>query len=146
VVVVIDANIIISASLKIKGRIAELIFNYSSTINYVVPAFILSEIKENEEKICTAGKISKIEFNQNLAVLLTKLLLINDDEISDATFKKSFDLTKSIDPNDTIYIALAISLNALFWTGDLKLLRGLKRKGFAHIITTLDFEQILKGI
>jgi predicted nucleic acid-binding protein len=145
-VVVIDANIIISACLKIKGRIADLIFNYSSTINYVVPAFILSEIKENEEKICTSDKISKTEFNQNLALLLTKLLLINDNLITDAIFQKSFDLTKSIDPNDTIYIALAISLDALFWTGDLKLLRGLKRKGFPHIITTLDFEQILKGI
>ncbi len=111
-----------------------------------MPAFILSEIKENEEKICNSNKISKNEFNQNLLLLLTKLMLINDDEIIDATFKNAFELTKSIDPNDTIYIALAISLDALFWTGDLKLLRGLKRKGFQHIITTLDFEQILKGL
>ncbi len=145
-VVVIDANIIISACLKINGRIAKLIFNYSSNINYVVPSFILSEIKENEEKICSSNKISKNEFNQNLLLLLTRLLLINDDKITDATFQNAFELTKSIDPNDTIYIALAISLDALFWTGDLKLLKGLKRKGFHHIITTLDFEQILKGL
>lgn len=110
-VVVIEANIIISACLKINGCIAKLIFNYSSNINYIVPAFILSEIKENEEKICNSNKISKNEFNQNLLLLLTKLMLINDDEIIDATFKNAFELTKSIDPNDTIYIALAISLD-----------------------------------
>lgn len=145
-VVVIDANILISACLKINGRIAELIFSYSSTVSYVIPAFILSEIKENETKICNSNKISNTEFNQNLHVLLRKLLLISDDEIPDDLFKTSFELTKSIDPKDTIYVALAVSLDALFWTGDLKLLRGLKRKGFDQIITTLDFEQILKGI
>ena len=73
-------------------------------------------------------------------------MLIDDDEISDTIFKKAFDLTKIIDTKDTIYIALAISFDALFWTGDLKLLRALKRKGYNQIITSSDFGLILKGL
>lgn len=145
-VVVIDASILISATLNLDGKIANLIFSNSSSINFVVPAFVLTELKAHEARICQENKISTDTFNQNILLLLTKLLIINDDEISDSLFKKAFELTKKIDPNDTIYIALAIALDALFWTGDLKLLRGLKRKGFNQIITTLDFQQILKGL
>jgi predicted nucleic acid-binding protein len=145
-VVVTDANILISASLNLNGKIANLIFSNSSKINFVTPAFIQYEIKENEAKICSQNRISKAEFNQNIILLLTKILLIKDDEISEEIFKDAFGLTKHIDPADTIYTALAISLDALLWTGDLKLLRGLKKKGFRHIITTSDLEQIVKGL
>ena len=146
-VVVVDANILISAALNLDEKIATLIFsNSSSTINFVVPAFVLGELKEYEIRICKENKISITAFNQNILLLLTKFLVINDDEISDRVFKKAFELTKQIDPKDTIYIALAISLDALLWTGDLKLLRGLKRKGFNYIITTTDFQQLLKGL
>ncbi len=145
-VVVVDANILISACLKINGRLANLIFSNTSKINFVIPEFVLSEIKENEAKIYNSGKIARSEFNQNLLFILSELLIIKDDEITDSIFKQSFELTKNIDPKDTIFIALAISLDALLWTGDLKLLHGVKKKGFNKIITTLDFEQILKGL
>ncbi len=145
-VAVVDANILISATLNLNGKIANLIFSNSSAVDFIVPAFIQTELKENEIKICTENKISIAEFNQNILLLLTQLLIINDDEISDATFKKAFDLTRNIDPKDTIYIALAISLDALFLTGDLKLLRALKRKGFNQLITPSDFKRIVKGL
>ncbi|MBP6431647.1 MAG: hypothetical protein KA319_07770 [Ferruginibacter sp.] len=145
-VVVIDANILISASLNLKGKIANIIFTNSAKANFVVPTFILAELKENEVKICKESKLTTNEFNKNLLLLLSKIMVINDDEISNSLFKKAFELTKLIDPKDTIYIAMAIALNALVWTGDLKLLKALKRKGYNHIITTADFQQILKGI
>lgn len=145
-VVVLDANILISATLNLNGEIANLIFSNSSAVDFIVPAFIQTELKENEIRICTKNKISIAEFNQNILLLLTQLLIINDDEISDAIFKKAFELTRNIDPKDTIYIALAISLDALFLTGDLKLLRALKHKGFNQLITPSDFKRIVKGL
>ena len=74
------------------------------------------------------------------------MLLIKDEDISNEIFKQAFDVTENIDPKDTIYLAPAISLDALFCTGDFKLLRGLKWKGFNQIITTLNFELVLKGL
>jgi len=145
-VVVIDANILISASLNLNGKMANLIFSNSSKINFVTPVFVQYEIKENETRICSRNRISKDEFNQNIILLLTKILLFNDDEIPEEIFKDAYGLTKHIDPADTIYTALAISLGALLWTGNLKLLRGLKKNGFRHIITTSDLEQIVKGL
>ncbi|WP_462249517.1 PIN domain-containing protein [Ferruginibacter sp.] len=145
-VVIVDANILISAILNINGRIADLIFSNSSTIDFVVPAFIQTELKAKQKKICSENNITTGQFNQNALLLLTQILIINDDEISDAMFEKAFELTKNIDPKDTIYVALAISLDALFLTGDLKLIRALNRKGFSHLITPTDFQRILKGL
>lgn len=145
-VVVVDANILISAALTPNGHIADLFFSNSSKIQFIAPAFILEEIKANETIICIKIKRSISDFKQHLQVILSKTILIDEDEISDKIFKKAFDLTKTIDPKDTIYIALAISFDALCWTGDLKLLRVLKRKNYNQIITTQDLEQILKGL
>ena len=145
-VVVIDANILISACLKIHGRLANLILSNASKISFVIPEYVLLEISENEAKILKSAKLSRSEFNENLLLRLQELLIIKDEEITDKIFKQSFDLTKSIDPKDTIFIAFAISLDALFWSVDLKLLRGLKKKKFNTIITTSDFENILKGL
>jgi predicted nucleic acid-binding protein len=145
-VVVIDANILISATLTPEGLIADLIFSNSSKVQFIAPAFILEETKANETRICIKNNRSISDFKQNLQLVLSQIMLIDDDEISDKIFKKAFDLTKTIDPKDALYIALAISFDALFWTGDLKLLRVLKRKGYNQIITTQDFEFILKGL
>ena len=38
---------------------------------------------------------------------------------------------KEIDEDDTPFIALTLELNALFWTGDRRLKRNLKERGFA---------------
>ena len=143
---VIDANILISACLKINDRLANLILSNTSKISFVIPEYVLLEISENEAKILKSAKLSRSEFNENLLLLLQELLIIKDEEITDAIFKQSFDLTKSIDPKDIIFVALTISLDALFWSVDLKLLHGLKKKNFNKIITTYDFENILKGL
>ena len=145
-VVVIDANLLISAALTPRGIIADFIFSNSYKVQFIAPTFILAETKVNEIRICAKNKIDISDFRQNLQFVLSKILLIDDDEISNTIFKKAFDLTKIIDPKDTIYLALAISFHALFWTGDLKLLRALKRKGYNQIITTSDLELILKGL
>ncbi len=145
-VVVVDANVLISAALTPEGHIADIVFSNSAKAQFIAPAFILVETIAQEARICGKNKINLSEFKQNLQYLLSQIILIEDDEISDEIFIKAFELTKSVDTKDAIYIALAISMDALLWTGDLKLLRALKRKGYNQIITTADFELILKGL
>lgn len=145
-VVVIDANLVIGAILTPRGIIADFIFSNFYKIQFIAPAFILAEIKANEIRICAKNKIDLSDFRQNLQFILTKIMLIDDEDISDKVFKKAFNLTETIDTKDTIYVALGISFDALLWTGDLKLLRALKRKGYNQIITTSDFKLILKGL
>lgn len=145
-VVITDANILISASSNLKGNLAQLLVNNSSFIDFVSPEFVLTEIKANEQKICSAAKISVEQLNLNLQILLSLLLILNDDEIEEHYFKRAYGVTSGIDVFDTIYVAFAIAPDALLWTGDLKLYKGLRRKGFVNIVTTAEMNQIIKGL
>ena len=50
-VVVIDANLVISAILTPRGIVADFIFSNFYKVQFIAPAFILAEIECNEIKI-----------------------------------------------------------------------------------------------
>jgi predicted nucleic acid-binding protein len=52
-------------------------------------------------------------------------------------------LVKNIDKKDLLFVALSIQTGFKLWTGDKKLMEGLKRKGFN---LTIDTRQLLKQI
>ena len=145
-VVIVDANILLSAISNFKKTLFNLITEVSPSIDFVVPEFVFNEIKNNEQKVSISTKSSVEKMRQNLSLLLQHILIIKDDDVVESYFKKAYEITYSIDSNDTIYVAFAISLDALLWTGDLKLYRGLRRKGFTNIVTTAQLKEIIKGI
>lgn len=63
------------------------------------------------------------------------------ENIEPKTWKIARDLVKSINDYDAPFIALSLELKAPLWTGDKKLINGLKRKDFDFI---LDTNSILK--
>lgn len=73
-------------------------------------------------------------------------MVFSDDLIDDESLDKAFTLTKNIDEKDTIYVAFAIALDALFWTGDVKLKNALGKKGFTNSVSTKQLNEIIKGL
>jgi predicted nucleic acid-binding protein len=49
--------------------------------------------------------------------------------------QKAFDLCRSVDVKDTIFVALTLELDAVLWTGDKKLKQSLLEKGFTRLFT-----------
>ena len=145
-VVVVDANILIQCIINIKGNTAALILKNSSYIDFIVPEFILKEIKGKESKIYSSSNLRKPGFNQNLQLLFDHLIVFKDDEVSEIIFKKAYEMVKDIDIDDVIYIAFAIALESLLWTDDFKLLKAMRRKGFNSIVMTKEFKEIIKGL
>jgi len=145
-VVVVDANILIQCIINIKGNTAALILKNSSYIDFIVPEFILKEIKGKESKIYSSSNLRKPGFNQNLQLLFDHLIVFKDDEVSEIIFKKAYKMVKDIDIDDVIYIAFAIALESLLWTDDFKLLKAMRRKGFNSIVMTKEFKEIIKGL
>lgn len=56
--------------------------------------------------------------------------------IPDKCLHEVDNLVIDIDENDVLFVALANHINAQLWTGDKKLAKGLKRKGYSKIIST----------
>lgn len=126
--VIVDTNVIFSALLKKESKIKEVLSN--TQYNFCAPNFLVVEIFKHHDKIIRRSKASEEEVTELLALILSKVKFINDELNERATFFKAYEFCKDVDEKDTPFIALTLQLSGTFWTGDLKLKKGLSGKGF----------------
>jgi len=60
--------------------------------------------------------------------------LLNHSIIPSEIYKNAELLCQDIDIDDTIFVAVSGFTKGILWTGDLKLLNGLTKKGFENLI------------
>ncbi len=144
--VIIDTNILISACLNIESEIFKILNTLSQTIDFVIPDYALEEIEKHKFSICKDTGRDIIIFNKLLTQCCTNGIIIAVKELSAEKFILAEQLTRNIDINDKVFVAFSIAFDALIWTGDLKLSRGLKRIGFKNIISTKELKDIIKGL
>ena len=89
-------------------------------------AFLNEEIEAHQDRILSISQYSSNQFRGIYHSILKKITFIEDILISDEVIKSLLELTRQIDENDTIFVALAMQLDAKLWTGDMKLIKGLK--------------------
>ena len=132
--VVVDTNIVFSILLKNKSRERDFLF-LSDNVEFLTCRFMFIELFKYKNKIV---KYSHLTENEILSILydISKIIeFYNEDLISDNSRAKAFELCKDIDEKDTPFVALSLELNAYLWTGDKKLINGLKSKGFDKFIS-----------
>ena len=144
--IIVDTNIIISASLNARGELFQILTNTYPGLDFATPDFALKEIVKHQTEICKKLKRSLLLFQNNLSVLLNHLIILPDEDLTKINMQEAETLTAGIDINDTIFVAFAMALDSLLWTGDLKLYKALRRKSFTNVIITKELKQILKGL
>jgi len=135
---VIDTNILISALINPKSKIANLILKESETLELFTPHYLFSEIIDKTDKILKITNYSNSDFRDLLQIFIKRISLIDEDVISTKVWEAAYELTSTVDENDVAFVALAIHLDAFLWTGDLKLYRGLMKKGFNQLKLTKE--------
>jgi predicted nucleic acid-binding protein len=145
-IVIVDANVIISGIIKPFGTIPKILLQKNNAIDFVLPEYALGEIVAHQKKICKAAGISSEELSALLTGLLVNVLLYSTESIDNKTLKQAENIARPVDVNDTVYVAFSIAFGAMLWTGDLKLYRSLRRNGFMNIITTKELSEIIKGL
>ena len=75
--------------------------------------------------------------------LFERVTVIPNDPIAPSLWEKAADLVKGVDERDDHYVALALHLRCPLWTGDKKLIAGLRKKGFKLLITTEELRKKL---
>lgn len=138
--VVIDTNIIFSGLLNPNGKIADLLINSSNTFEFYSPTFILDELDTHQDKLLKISHLTEKDLKFLKRILLSNVTLIDVYNIPLKIRQIAFDITKEIDEKDTPFVALSIELNCGLWTGDKKLITGLRKNG---IEMTFDTEAIL---
>ena len=145
-IVIVDTNILISACLKPEGKISRLLNTANNKIDFLIPEFALSELNDHLARITEQTNTDSDLFLLNLSVIVEKAVIYPDHSVSNQDLTSAEKLTKNIDIDDTIFVAFAIAMDSLLWTGDLKLYRALKKKKFNQVLLTRDLENIIKGL
>ena len=140
---VVDANILISCLIKTDGAVAALFLRPMSGIVFHAPELIRIEIALHRSKVARLTGYPEADVVEMDEVLLSKVHFVHESGIDAINWEKAFDLVKNIDEDDDQYVALALQLKCPLWTGDKKLMNGLRRKGFNLLITSEELGKAL---
>ncbi len=139
--IIVDTSIFISALINPKGIFAEILMNPSFQFENYSSYYLIIEIFKHKEKILKYSKLTENELIEQVYKLLKNVTLINENQIPKETWKKSFELTKNIDENDTAFVALTEFIDGKLWSFDKKLINGLKNKGYSKLIGTKELKE-----
>lgn len=132
--VVVDSNAVFIAILNSKSKIGRLLISGSRFFSYYSLGLLKQEITEHREKIIQVAGFTELQFQASFDLITAQIQFIDDVLLSEEGLKMAVDLVSDIDIEDAPFVAL----NNHLLTGDKKLIRGLKRKGYSRILTT-DF-------
>jgi len=139
-VFILDSNIIWSTAYNAKSDIGQFVISSSpSEVQFYAPEFLKEEIERHLPKIVKSSGQSEEEVRTIIQLAYGKIKFISDDQIPFEFYQKSVPFVRGIDMDDLVFVALAEYMNELFWTGDRKLIAGLRSRGYRNVV---DFSQV----
>ena len=115
----------------------------ANILNFTVVIFYVLNYLNTEKKILSHAKISEEELKELESLITHNINFINEILIPEKIIHSTELLLKDIDINDTTFVALTILLKAKLWSGDNKLVKGLRKKNFNNLISTNELYQLL---
>ncbi len=140
--IIVDTNIVFSALLNTDSRIGQILISGKNRFDFYAPAYIKFEIFKHKEKIKSIGNLTDDEFLEVYDLILKNITILNHSVIPTEIYKNAELLCRDINIDDTSFVAISIFTKGILWTGDLKLLTGLIKKGYKNLIKTNDLYQI----
>ena len=140
--IVVDTNIVFSAVLNTNSKIGRILTEGSVIFDIYSIHQLNEEIITHNNKIISLTNYSDEHLNETLELLTENITFIEIEKLSDNSVKRAFDLVQNVDINDLLFVALAIELDSKLWTGDKKLVNGLKNKDFNSFISTQELYQL----
>lgn len=144
--IIVDTNIVFSALLNSNSRIAKILLNSKEHFQFFTCNYLKTEIQRHQRKLLKATKLSEEDLNELEDIVTRKIMFIDERLIPQDILIKTETQLKTIDLNDTVFVALAKHLKGKLWTGDMQLYKGLKAKRFKDIILTSDLSLLLDDL
>lgn len=143
--IVVDTNIVFSAILNTNSKIARVLLQPKSRLNFYSTEQLSYEIEEHKGKIKKISNYSDYEIDRITTLITNKIRFINLKLIPKESYEFAESLTQDIDIDDTEFVALTEHIKGKLWSGDKELQRGLNKKGWNKFISTEElFERIIR--
>jgi len=140
--VVVDTNILFSAILSPKGKIHDLLLNSEREFSFFAPVFLIEDLDQHHSKLLKISGYTEDDVKFLKRTLFHHIEFIDPEIIQRESWIKGFEMTSDVDEKDTPFVALAIDLEGSLWTGDKKLIKGLRSKGVEWTLTTEELDQV----
>lgn len=140
--VVVDTNILFSAILSPKGKIHDLLLNSEREFTFYAPSFLIEELDQHHSKLLKISGYTEHDVKFLKRTLFHHIEFIDPEIIQRESWVKGFEMTSDVDEKDIPFVALAIELEGLLWTGDKKLIKGLRSKEVNWALTTEELDQV----
>lgn len=134
--IIIDSNVLFSALIK-DSITRRIILEYTGF--FLFPSFIFEEMEKHKEELLKKSKMNTKDFDMLLSILLQKVMIV-PTEVLYKHRKESYEIIKDIDPDDTLFIACALTYpDSLIWSDDKKL----RQQSKVRIINTAEMYNIV---
>lgn len=144
--IVVDTNIVFSALLNTNSKIGNLLTRSNPIMKYYSCDYLRLELFKHREKLLKLTKLKDWELEELENLVTQNIIFVNEKLLPSQFIREAIVLLKDIDEADAPFLALADNLNALLWTGDLKLVWGLRSKLKSNLITTSEFELLYNSL
>lgn len=141
---VVDANIVFSGLLRSDGVVGDVFFNSHPPLDLYAPELLREEIAEHRSKLVKLSKRSPDIMREIEQLTLSRITFLNEALISSVSWAKAAHLMTGLDADDALYVALAIELDVPLWTGDRKLILGLRKHKFDLLVSTSELPGLLR--
>ncbi|MBK7945204.1 MAG: hypothetical protein IPJ85_07840 [Flavobacteriales bacterium] len=139
---VVDTNIAFSCVVRTESPVGEVLLHAPGQLRFYAPSLLVYELDRHRAKLKRASKLNDAELDIAWETIMDRIELIDDAGVSIAHREKARSMAAGVDEFDAPFIALALELDGLLWTGDYALIRGLRKKGFHQVITTVELAQM----
>jgi predicted nucleic acid-binding protein len=140
--IIVDTNIVFSALLNSNGKIGRLLLNSRDYFEFYSCRYLQKEIRRHLFKIRTYSKLNDSDLFELISLIESRIFFINEELLPATTIVAVKELVADIDFDDFAFVAIAIHLKGLLWTGDKKLIAGLQQKGYRQTVTTIELWKI----
>lgn len=125
--IIVDTNILFSALLREPSLFVELLFQ--SEFDFYICEYVIIELFKHKDRLVKQSKLSEDDVLRLFYRVMKRLHIYPERLIAPEFITEAQRLCASVDANDSIHIALTLALGGQLWTGDYKLMDGLKRQG-----------------
>lgn len=141
-IVITDVNKLFSAAYAPEGVEAKM-FSSKSSIQFLAPDYLIEEFEHHIDEIAHATGFSKKDTRRLFLAVVANIRVVEIARLSKKHIIKAAEIVRDIDPMDAPYVALHLHEGHKIWTGDKKLISGLKKKGYDICITTPQLKKHL---
>lgn len=144
--IIADTNIVFSALLNSNSRIGKILLSAKEHFQFFSCNYLLVEIQRHQKKLLKLTKLTGDQLSELTKLITQNITFIDERLLPQDILLNTETLLKTIDPNDTVFVALTRHLGGKLWTGDMQLYNGLKAKRFKDIILTSELSLLLDDL